>query len=37
MAILSASVLSAIIGISFLGLVSTIFPGKRLTSPDDPN
>lgn len=37
MAILSASVLSAIIGITFLGFVSAISPGKRLTSPDDPN
>jgi len=37
MAILSASVLSAMIGIAFIGLVSTIAPIKRLTPPDDPN
>jgi NhaA family Na+:H+ antiporter len=37
MAILSASVLSAVIGITFLGIVSMMSPDKRLTSPDDPN
>jgi Na+:H+ antiporter, NhaA family len=37
MAILSASVISALIGIIFLGLVSRISPDKRLTSPDEPN
>jgi NhaA family Na+:H+ antiporter len=37
MAILSASVLSAMIGITFLGIISTISPVKRLASPDDPN
>jgi len=37
MAILSASVLSAIIGITFLGLVNIVFPSKRLILPDDPS
>jgi NhaA family Na+:H+ antiporter len=35
MAILLASVLSAMIGITFLGIISTTAPAKRSNSPDD--